>query len=139
MSEIPYHISQIMHLTFQVVLAVVAALTVPVVANDCLIPVGNACTSGANCCSSQKCTLVTIDDDREVSMSGFIKDLLTYRRDKFMIRVGVRTTSVVGRAPGPEQLKGTEEIQSIDEVKVLEGNAFDLMRLRWLIAMVRQH
>ncbi|KAG2040805.1 hypothetical protein BDR03DRAFT_948568 [Suillus americanus] len=70
-----------MRLTFRVVLAVVAALTVSMAVNaqdsGCITD-GNFCNSDADCCAGSGCWLEQIDV--YASMSGFIQDLLTYQR-----------------------------------------------------------
>jgi len=67
-----------MHLTFRVVLAVVA-LTVSMTVSASCQDGGLICNSTADCCPGYKCAKEQIVG---VSMSSFIRDLLTHRRGR---------------------------------------------------------
>jgi len=70
-----------MHLTFRVVLAVVAALTAFMAVSadaDGGCHSGSLCKSKADCCNGYECVLTEDPNFDEVSMSSFIQDLLTY-------------------------------------------------------------
>jgi hypothetical protein len=67
-----------MRLTFRVILAVLAALTVSMTVSACNDG-GLICNSAADCCPGYKCAKEQIVG---VSMSSFIRDLLTHRRGR---------------------------------------------------------
>lgn len=68
------HISQIMHLSFQVVLAVVAALAVSMVVSvdSHCIPIDEPCNSSKDCCNGYYCIAVVLPISVEVGMNSFV-------------------------------------------------------------------
>ncbi|KAG2340342.1 hypothetical protein BDR05DRAFT_541482 [Suillus weaverae] len=80
-----------MHLSFRVVLAVVAALTVSMAVSadsDCF-STGHLCNTNKDCCHDHICVAVTDPHFDEVSTSSFIQDLLTHRHGSLSSNLGV--------------------------------------------------
>lgn len=81
-----------MHLSFRVVLTVVAALTMSMtVSADTECNSKDAlCSSKADCCHGYDCVPVLDLQFDEVSMSSSIQNLLTHRRGSLTTYIGVR-------------------------------------------------
>jgi hypothetical protein len=81
-----------MHLSFRVVLAAIAALTVSmaVSADTECYSTGELCSSKADCCSGFSCVPVLDLKFDEVSTSSFIQDLLTYQHYSLTTKIDVK-------------------------------------------------
>ncbi|KAG2753005.1 hypothetical protein P692DRAFT_20723762 [Suillus brevipes Sb2] len=81
-----------MHLSFRVVLAAIAALTVSMAVSadtECYSS-GQLCSSKAQCCSGYNCVPVLDTRFDEVSTSCFIQGLLTYQHYSLTTKIDVR-------------------------------------------------
>lgn len=86
-----------MHLSFRVVLAGIAALTVSMAVSadtECYSS-GHLCSSKADCCPSYNCIPVLNLQFDEVSTSSFIQDLLTYQHYSLSTKIDARQNEPV--------------------------------------------